>query len=181
MRWLPKSRPPEPTGELGIPMFGNGLHLIVEPDAYPVYLERLRDPAPPDAGAEFLVDWAGIRTRIPMLPWAPQEFAGTTSAALPIPTDGYRSEAEEYVGLALSLVNERSTYRVVEVGAGWAPWAVMGVRCAQRIGKQAVGIAVEADPTKAYNQNDATGFIALNALRLKVAAQVHGPASTVPK
>jgi argininosuccinate synthase len=33
---------------------------------------------------------------------------------------------------------------------------------------------MEADPTKAYNQNDATGFISLNALRLKVAAQVHG-------
>ena len=35
---------------------------------------------------------------------------------------------------------------------------------------------MEADPTKAYNQNDATGFIALNALRLKVAARVHGKA-----
>lgn len=33
---------------------------------------------------------------------------------------------------------------------------------------------MEADPTKAYNQSDATGFIALNALRLKVAARVHG-------
>ena len=33
---------------------------------------------------------------------------------------------------------------------------------------------MEADPTQAYNQNDATGFIALNALRLKVAARVHG-------
>jgi len=33
---------------------------------------------------------------------------------------------------------------------------------------------MEADPTKAYNQGDATGFIALNALRLKVAARVHG-------
>jgi argininosuccinate synthase len=33
---------------------------------------------------------------------------------------------------------------------------------------------MEADPTKAYNQDDATGFIRLNALRLKVAAQVHG-------
>jgi len=28
-------------------------------------------------------------------------------------------------------------------------------------------------PTKAYNQDDATGFIRLNALRLKVAAKVH--------
>jgi argininosuccinate synthase len=31
---------------------------------------------------------------------------------------------------------------------------------------------MEADPTKAYNQNDATGFIRLNALRLKVASGV---------
>ncbi len=33
---------------------------------------------------------------------------------------------------------------------------------------------MEADPTRAYNQDDATGFIRLNALRLKVAARVHG-------
>ena len=31
---------------------------------------------------------------------------------------------------------------------------------------------METDPTKAYNQDDATGFIRLNALRLKVAAKV---------
>ena len=31
---------------------------------------------------------------------------------------------------------------------------------------------MEADPTKAYDQNDATGFIRLNALRLKVAARL---------
>jgi argininosuccinate synthase len=31
---------------------------------------------------------------------------------------------------------------------------------------------MEGDPTKAYNQDDATGFIKLNALRLKVAARV---------
>jgi argininosuccinate synthase len=33
---------------------------------------------------------------------------------------------------------------------------------------------MEADPTKAYNQDDATGFIRLNGLRLRVAASVHG-------
>ncbi|TVY09352.1 argininosuccinate synthase [Paenibacillus cremeus] len=32
---------------------------------------------------------------------------------------------------------------------------------------------MEADPTKAYDQGDATGFIRLNALRLRVAAGVH--------
>ena len=31
---------------------------------------------------------------------------------------------------------------------------------------------MEADPTKAYNQSDATGFIRLNSLRLKVASKV---------
>ena len=35
---------------------------------------------------------------------------------------------------------------------------------------------MEADPTQAYNQDDATGFIRLNGLRLKVAAQVHAAA-----
>ncbi len=33
---------------------------------------------------------------------------------------------------------------------------------------------MEADPSNAYNQSDATGFIRINALRLKVAAQVQG-------
>lgn len=32
---------------------------------------------------------------------------------------------------------------------------------------------MEADPTKAYDQGDATGFIRLNGLRLKVASEVH--------
>ncbi len=35
---------------------------------------------------------------------------------------------------------------------------------------------MDADPTKAYDQDDATGFIHLNALRLKVAARIHGKA-----
>src|SRR5437868_2162788 len=34
---------------------------------------------------------------------------------------------------------------------------------------------MESDPTKAYNQDDATGFIRLNGLRLKVAAKVQKP------
>jgi argininosuccinate synthase len=34
---------------------------------------------------------------------------------------------------------------------------------------------MEADPTKAYNQDDATGFIRLNGLRLRVNSQVNGP------
>ncbi len=39
---------------------------------------------------------------------------------------------------------------------------------------QIVAATMEADPTKAYNQDDAIDFIRLNGLRLKVAAKVHG-------
>jgi len=35
---------------------------------------------------------------------------------------------------------------------------------------------MEADPTQAYNQDDATGFIRINSLRLRVAAQVQAAA-----
>jgi argininosuccinate synthase len=45
--------------------------------------------------------------------------------------------------------------------------------CPRSLNKQ-MNATMEADPTKAYNQDDATGFIRLNALRLKVAAKVHG-------
>lgn len=34
---------------------------------------------------------------------------------------------------------------------------------------------MEADPTEAYNQDDATGFIRLNGLRLRVQSSVHNP------
>lgn len=40
---------------------------------------------------------------------------------------------------------------------------------------------MEADPTQAYNQDDATGFIHLQGLRLKVAAQVAQSVSAVQK
>jgi argininosuccinate synthase len=38
---------------------------------------------------------------------------------------------------------------------------------------------MEADPTQAYNQDDATGFIRINGLRLRVAAQVLGPLNKI--
>jgi hypothetical protein len=43
-----------------------------------------------------------------------------------------------------------------------------------RSGRARLNATMEAGPTKAYNQDDATGFIRLSGLRLKVAAKVHG-------
>jgi len=131
------------------PMFGNGLHLPVTPDMIPGILEGIREGDLPDHGTEFHVDWAGIRTRIPMLTWVPKRFAGTTNPKAPIDSDGYRSDADEYIALTLSLTSQTETYRVVELGSGHAPWAVMGIVCARRLGKIASGIAVEADARRA--------------------------------
>ena len=141
-----EQRPAVPTPR---PMLGNGLHLVLDDAGTRVLLERLREHSPPAHEGTFLVDWAGIRTRIGMLPWAPQELAGSMSADLPIPDDGYRSEAQEYAALALSLVSERTDYRIVEIGAGWAPWAVMGAVLAHRAGRPVTAIAVEADALRA--------------------------------
>ena len=53
-----------------------------------------------------------------------------------------------------------------------------GIYCAGRKSKVSLYnphiATMEADPTKAYNQDDATGFIRLNGLRLRVASKVQG-------
>lgn len=132
-----------------VPSLGNGIAVPITDAEFPELLESLRDPSPPDPESDFLVDWMGVRTRIPMLPWAPGEFAGTTNCELPIPDDGYRSEDFEYAALARSLRDVADhPFRVIEIGAGWAPWAVAGLVAARRRGVAGFGIAVEADARK---------------------------------
>lgn len=128
-----------------VPSLGNGWTTPITPGDYPQLLETLRAPDLGDPGPEHLIGWDGIRTRVPMLPFAPAELAGTTCTDLPIPDDGYRSEAEEYVALAQAIASAHDTFRIVEVGAGWAPWAVAGIVIARRKGLRASGIAVECD------------------------------------
>ncbi len=128
-----------------VPSLGNGWTQPIRPTDYPALLESLRADSLPDPGPEHLVGWDGVRTRVTMLPFAPDELAGTTSTTLPIPDDGYRSEAEEYVALAQAIATAHDAFRIVEVGAGWAPWSVAGIVIARRRGLHATGIAVECD------------------------------------
>jgi hypothetical protein len=128
-----------------IPSLGNGLTAPIRPCEYPDLLEGLRAADQPSPDPSFYVDWDGIRTRVSMLPFAPPELAGQVSTRLPIPDDGYRSEDAEYVALARALDTARGTFRIVEIGAGWAPWSVAGIVHARRRGLRATGIAVEAD------------------------------------
>jgi FkbM family methyltransferase len=132
-----------------VPSLGNGWTSPISVDQVPQLLESMRAPALPDPDPDFYVDWKGIRTRVGMLPWAPPELAGRVSGALPIPDDGYRSEDVEYACLAATLAAATDTLRIVEVGAGWAPWSVAGVVLGRRLGLRARAIAVEADATRA--------------------------------
>lgn len=129
--------------------FGNGLHRPIKSEEFADLLEAVRLESLPPHDDTFRVDWMGVRTRLTMMPWTPEHLHVDVYPELPIPTDMYRSEAEEYVGLALSVLNDRPHYRVVEIGAGWAPWAVSGIVVARHFGKTAFGIAVEADRTRA--------------------------------
>ena len=129
---------------LRIPSLGNGVSKPLGKEDIKALLESVRECELPDSGDDYHVDWMGVRTRISMLPWAPRELAGTTSTALPIPDDSYRSEASEYAALALATNRAIDTLCVVEVGAGWAPWVVAGLVVAKRTGLRGRGIAIEA-------------------------------------
>lgn len=138
----PPSPAPEPPP---VPSLGNGWTVPITPADHPGLLETLRCDTPLSPEPEFFTGWDGVRTRVSMLPFAPPELAGTVSTELPIPDDGYRSEAEEYVALAQAIATADTTFRIVEVGAGWAPWSVAGIVVARRQGLQATGLAVECD------------------------------------
>ncbi|NDH19301.1 MAG: hypothetical protein EBY51_08035, partial [Actinobacteria bacterium] len=88
---------------LRVPSLGNGVSVPITATEIPALLETLRTEHTNASEPDMLIDWMGVRTRIPMLPWAPGEFAGTVSTALPIPDDGYRSEDVEYAALARAL------------------------------------------------------------------------------
>lgn len=128
---------------------GNGVTVPCPVADYPSILESLRTHSSPNPTEGFLIDWMGVRTRMSMLSWAPQELANTVSVELPIPDDGYRSEAEEYVGLALALDRADGDFWIMEVGAGWAPWVVSAVVAARERGLTPRGIAIEAHPEHA--------------------------------
>ena len=132
-----------------VPSLGNGVAAPIDDRDIPELLESLRAEQLPQAETDFLVDWMGVRTRIPMLSWAPAELAGNTNESLPIPDDGYRSEDFEYAALARAVRGSEShPLRLIEIGAGWAPWAVAGLVHARRVGQPAIAFAVEADPRK---------------------------------
>jgi argininosuccinate synthase len=84
---------------------------------------------------------------------------------------GYWFAPERIALQAFVIESQRNVTGTVRVKLYKGNILVAGRKSAVSLYNPAIA-TMEADPTKAYNQDDATGFIRLNALRLKVAAQV---------
>ncbi|MEI7729953.1 MAG: argininosuccinate synthase [Verrucomicrobiota bacterium] len=87
---------------------------------------------------------------------------------------GYWFAPERFALQALVTESQRNVTGTVKVKLYKGNIFVSGRKSAVSLYNPHIA-TMEADPTKAYNQDDATGFIRLNGLRLRVAAKVHGP------
>jgi len=103
-------------------------------------------PTSADGKDGFIVDFLGCRTRV--------DYSSATHLlsgrvfGYPIPQDWF-SETIEWMGLIKSVLHARQSYRILELGAGWAPWLVAGGTLARRQGiSDIVLYGVEADPVR---------------------------------
>lgn len=88
--------------------------------------------------------------------------------------NGYWYAPERFALQALVTESQRDVSGTVRVKLYKGNILVAGRKSALSLYNPNIA-TMEADPTQAYNQDDASGFIHLNALRLKVASHVHGP------
>lgn len=88
--------------------------------------------------------------------------------------NGYWYAPERFALQALVTESQRNVSGTVRVKLYKGNIMIAGRKSALSLYNPNIA-TMEADPTQAYNQDDASGFIHLNALRLKVASHVHGP------
>ncbi|WP_207449603.1 FkbM family methyltransferase [Roseomonas marmotae] len=66
---------------------------------------------------------------------------------LPVPTDGWHSEAVEWIGALKAVLAAQGRFVSLELGAGWGPWSVAAGVAARHLGIAEIRLrAVEADP-----------------------------------
>ena len=110
---------------------------------YALIRERFTREVQPEAG--FVVDRPGVRTRISSL-WNEVQHLDGTVLAVPIPSD-FHAEAIEWAGMLKAVRSAKSSFRMMEAGAGWGPWAVASAVAARNAGITDISLmAIEADP-----------------------------------
>ena len=129
--------------------FASDFHSIKGYSEEDVQLIKSAIPIIPNSssGCEgFIVDFLGCKTRIDYSN-ATQSLSGRVFG-YPVPQDWF-SETIEWMGLIKSVLLARERYRILELGAGWAPWLVAGGTLAGRQGiSDIVLYGVEADPVR---------------------------------
>lgn len=99
--------------------------------------------AAPEPG--MVINFLGVRTRVSFVNAFQRVDGQVTGTPLPV-SDGFFSETIEYVGLLKSVKTAKKQYRVLEFGAGWAPWLVAGAAAAKRKGIRDIRLhGVEGD------------------------------------
>lgn len=96
-----------------------------------------------------IVDWLGIRTYRKYHAWLGSPDQGCVISGLPVPDDSVHAEAIEYTALLIALeragAKSKNQFRVLELGASYAPWATgSGVLALRRGFENIHCIAVEA-------------------------------------
>jgi len=93
----------------------------------------------------YITDFLGVKTSTALVPWA-SHLTGLVVTDIPIPDDGVRAEAIEYIAL-LNSIESASTkqYAMVELGASYAPWTCAAGVLAMRKGVARISLrSVEA-------------------------------------
>ena len=90
-------------------------------------------PAPPPSGASgFITNFLGVRTRTSFVQGT--EGLSGKVLGLPVPDDGWHSEAVEWIGLLKSVAAARGRLTMMELGAGWGAWSVAAAAAARVTG-----------------------------------------------
>ena len=115
-------------------------------------IDRIKRIMPEDLQPDsaFYTDSMGVKISPEYCPWIAASV-GSVDNTVPIPGDGYIGEAIEYAAFAIAteLSKNRSTFNVVELGAGWGPWVSLAAVNAPRLGFEKVNlVAFEADSTR---------------------------------
>ncbi len=104
---------------------------------------RFTQEVHPEPG--FVVDRLGVRTRMSSL-WEEVQHLNGTVSSVPIPSD-FHAESIEWAGMLKAVETARSSFRMMEAGAGWGPWAVASGVAARNAGITDISLmAIEADP-----------------------------------
>jgi len=104
-------------------------------------LEGLLGVAPSGVSG-FFTDRFGVRTRLDYLPPVYQEFSGLVGSAdgrfdMPV------HDTEELKALLRSVAEADGQFAIMELGAGWGPWLVLGGHLARRRGLPVTMMGVE--------------------------------------